>query len=512
MTTLLPTDLPRDTQFAAQRDPLRATRVGRDLFALLSNMDDLVALELPVSDPATAYATVQLAALGFSPVQGGESGEWVRLERHGEPTPERKDFEAGLADVLAHPSLDLTAPDGDLAACRAAWLERGRALDPVEFHRWADRFWLVNMIGAASPVFLSRSQVRGWREVSERVLRRIHQEVQRVAADPDLQWHLLGHRRPVGTAFPLVARFDGSQQPEGPVFFELNVGAIGFSDTDRTAAVYRRVGLDRGEATVYPLTSSLVTALQGHRARLGQDRWLAIPVAPAEEPIYAGGLSSYVRLLRAAGWPALYCPIRQLSYRDGELRTQDGRRIGLVARAYFPGSPGTEAVEQAVADGAVELLNPPSAHGDKGLFEVVEDPALPWTRVLCSRTTLGPQGQSIDLVPYALSEQAGLVLKPTDGYGGRHVLLGQNTAPEVWQRAVEEAVRDYPQGRRSIVQSVSPIPRESFLSKHGDPQVLHWDCNAFLFDGKFGGLAARLSPSAITNISLGGGTVPVYVV
>jgi hypothetical protein len=311
--------------------------------------------------------------------------------------------------------------------------------------------------------------------------------------------------------FPTLARFDGCQQESGPVFFELNVGAVGFLDTDRSGAVYRTLGLEQSQAQISPVFGSLLRLLEGRKARLGT-RWLAMPVAESEEATYSAGTYSFVRLLRSAGWQAVFCPVRALVYKDGVLRTRDGREIGLVARAYFPHSPGTEAVEQAVREGAVELLNPPSAYGNKGLFELLDDPALPWTRVLRPSQTSSPEGQLVDLVSYAVASRRRLVLKPTEGYGGRHVLLGESTHPDVWEQAVAEAARGYSAGRRSIVQVVSPIPRQTFVGKLGEDLSMHWDCNAFLFQGEFGGMAARLSPTAITNISMGGGAVPVYVV
>jgi hypothetical protein len=56
------------------------------------------------------------------------------------------------------------------------------------------------------------------------------------------------------------------------------------------------------------------------------------------------------------------------------------------------------------------------------------------------------------------------------------------------------------------------MPSDKFYDRNGRFGDMFWDLNAFVFQGKFGGLAARLSSSELTNISLGGGAVPIYQV
>jgi len=54
------------------------------------------------------------------------------------------------------------------------------------------------------------------------------------------------------------------------------------------------------------------------------------------------------------------------------------------------------------------------------------------------------------------------------------------------------------------------MPSAQFVDRELNNQEMFWDVNSFLFQGKFGGLAARLSLTAVTNICQGGGAVPVY--
>ena len=64
---------------------------------------------------------------------------------------------------------------------------------------------------------------------------------------------------------------------------------------------------------------------------------------------------------------------------------------------------------------------------------------VPWTRRMAERRTVR-DGREVDLVPHVIADRTGLVLKPAHGYGGRSVLLGDETSPEDWARAVQAAL------------------------------------------------------------------------
>ena len=66
-----------------------------------------------------------------------------------------------------------------------------------------------------------------------------------------------------------------------------------------------------------------------------------------------------------------------------------------------------------------------------------------WTRVLSDRRTALPTGESGDLLEFARREHETLVLKPSRGYGGDGVLIGQTVgAAEEWERALDAALAD----------------------------------------------------------------------
>ena len=521
-------ELPPSTTFETIDEGLRVIDYGADFFSRLAVDRETLVLELPLRANFTERACRLVRALGFSLDSFEPPLERLRLRRYsGKPATDDTlsgrvkfaDYEttqriAGeyrqrLSEVV-HPVAP--AGSGTLEEVRKTWYERASELKPEDVFLWGERYWRFRLLGAVTPIFLTGTQTMKWREASERVLRSIHQAVEKLQSDPQLRTHILGSEAPITTDFPLIARFDGSMQPGGPSFFELNVGAIGFSDTDRMSALYASLGLSKDLPTrVVSIFPHLLKALQGLYQGEGTPT-VAIPVAQAEEPKYAPGLLAYVNLIHAAGWEATFTPLRSLTYSAGVLRDEKGRKVDLIARAYFPGSQGTEHVEEAISDGAVRLVNPPAAHGNKGVFEMLDDPCVPWTRIVTEGESKGPSGDTVRVLDYALANKDSLVLKPSDGFGGRDVLLGNKTEKDAWESALRQAVIEYPQGRRSVVQVCTAMPSDSFYDRNCRFGEMYWDLNAFVFDGKFSGLAARLSASTLTNISLGGGAVPIYEV
>ena len=82
-----------------------------------------------------------------------------------------------------------------------------------------------------------------------------------------------------------------------------------------------------------------------------------------------------------------------------------------------------------------------------GLFTPGQQAAIakhiPWTRVMESRTTRGPDGGEIDLVPWAAQNKDRLVLKPNDDYGGKGIVLGWLVAQGAWDEAVRVFLAGY---------------------------------------------------------------------
>ena len=105
-----------------------------------------------------------------------------------------------------------------------------------------------------------------------------------------------------------------------------------------------------------------------------------------------------------------------------------------------------------------------------------------------------------------------MVLKPNDDYGGAGIVLGWQTEPAVWERAVANALAS-----PHIVQRRVAIPSEPYPSLvDGRPVFADrmLDTAPFVCWGDYAeGCLTRLSTAALLNVTAGGGsTVPTFVV
>jgi hypothetical protein len=152
---------------------------------------------------------------------------------------------------------------------------------------------------------------------------------------------------------------------------------------------------------------------------------------------------------------------------------------------------------------------------NSGLFTAEErsaiDAHIPWTRRVEERRTQH-QGQPIDLIPYVLAHRERFVLKPDDEYGGKGIILGWETAPPEWERAIMGAIAE-----PSVIQDRVSIPSEPYPSlEEGHVQFIDrmLDTNPYVYYGTYvDGCMTRLSTAALLNVSAGGGsTVATFVV
>ncbi len=109
-----------------------------------------------------------------------------------------------------------------------------------------------------------------------------------------------------------------------------------------------------------------------------------------------------------------------------------------------------------------------------GLFDAADQAAIaahvPWTRVVEERSTVH-NGAKVDLLPFIEANQARLVLKPNDDYGGAGIVLGWTVNAEEWRQGIARAVNE-----PYIVQQRVPIPSEPYPSLvDGSVQILRPD-------------------------------------
>jgi len=178
-------------------------------------------------------------------------------------------------------------------------------------------------------------------------------------------------------------------------------------------------------------------------------------------------------------------------------------------------------IKEAIRQGIV--VNPRGMEplGAKGLFEVIteryrdqlsEDTLkhTPWTRQFYSRSTTGPEGESIeDLIAWTEEHWDALVLKPAHGYSGHGISVGykeENPKKHI-QTALDAG--DY------IVQQLIPLglwsEQSTWLLPEEQRLVLkEWqtDFRCFITDQGLQGFLARFG-GVPTNVGSGGGVQPV---
>jgi uncharacterized circularly permuted ATP-grasp superfamily protein len=333
----------------------------------------------------------------------------------------------------------------------------------------------------------------------------------------------------------VLSRLDAFLTPSGPRFLEINSDApAGFGYGDRMAEVFQELPVFRafaaGRRVSYaPSAGALVAAVRTAAAAAGPLRRVAI-VDWADVKTRADQEILGERF-RAEGLDCLLADPRDAALRDGKLHF-GGPPVDAVYRRAVLGElvareDEVRAFLEAYRRGAAAFVNTFRCHlsEDKAFFAILTDEAfaplftaeeralvarvVPWTRRMAERrTTRG--GREIDLVPHVVAQKDALVLKPAHGYGGRAVLVGDETPAAEWERAVALSLRE-----PWVVQERVPVPEEPFPVFDDAGRLgfesLKVNANPFYVAGADVGAVTRASRSAVINVSAGGGSVPTFV-
>jgi hypothetical protein len=233
------------------------------------------------------------------------------------------------------------------------------------------------------------------------------------------------------------------------------------------------------------------------------------------------------------GYPAIIADPNELEYRGGWLRA-GSFQINLVYKRVITGellSRGglNHPLVRAVRDRAVCAVNSFRVQTlyKKALFALLDDPAyeylfspdeiaalrrhVPWTRVLREGFTTYRK-QRVDLIDFVSSRRDNLVLKPNGDYGGRGVTLGRQCSDDDWRQVVKDALDG-----SFVVQERVEILQQSFPTL-ADGRIVfenrHVDFDPYTWSGdEVEGAGVRLSPSALLNVTAGGGSAtPVLII
>jgi hypothetical protein len=426
------------------------------------------------------------------------------------------------------------------AAHQAQWLQEAFRRRGVTFDGQPMRSFL-------RPHFVRREVWDGLREDGRRILELAARTARHAfGGDVDQLCAYLGTpareaawvRLDPGPPDVLLSRLDAFLTPDGPRFIEVNSDApAGFGYGDRMAEVFAELPLfqafRRGRQVDYlPSGRPLVEAVLGlWRERGGTGSpvvgildWAEVKTRPDQE-ILSGAF-------QAAGVTCLLGDPRDADITDGRLRV-GGQPIDVVYRRavlseLVAREDDVRVFLEAYRQGLALFVNSFRCHlsEDKGFFGLLTDEAftdvllndeeaafvervVPWTRRVSERRTWRG-GREIDLIPHVIEEQAGLVLKPAHGYGGRSVLVGDQVTAAEWESGLQGALWE-----PWVVQERVPIPEEAFPVWGADGltfESLKVNANPFYVAGADVGAVTRASRNAVINVSAGGGSVPTFVV
>jgi len=333
----------------------------------------------------------------------------------------------------------------------------------------------------------------------------------------------------------VLSRLDAFLGPAGPRFIEVNSDApAGFGYGDRMAEVFTALPVFRAFARTQPVSyrasiPALVAAVL--RAAPADTSTPTVAIADWAEVKTRADQQILQEAFEARGVRCLLADPRSMELRGGRL-VAGGRPVDVVYRRAVL----SELVERedavrdffrAYASGAAVFVNSLRCRlsEDKAFLALLTDEAfaplltedesafvaraVPWTRKLEDRRTLR-DGREVDLLRFVRDHQAALVLKPAHGYGGRDVLVGDETPAADWDAAVREGT-----GRPWVVQERVAIPEEAFPICEGGAlrfEALKVNANPFYVAEGEAGAVARASRQSVINVSAGGGSVPMFVV
>ena len=400
------------------------------------------------------------------------------------------------------------------------------------------------------PFFLTPDDERRVRAVAETIAALGERVGQQAVRDPGLleQFALTPAEERlvrIDPGYPTVStssRLDAFLLPDSLWFAEYNAESpAGMGYTDTLREVFEELEVMRRFEARYvvrasPLTPALLAALTKSYREFGG---AASPPTVAivdwrEVPTW-----SEFEILRdrfdRLGTPTIVCDPRDLVF-DGRTLTAAGRRIDLVYRRVLTSDiierpAECDALVRAYEARAACLANNLRCKicQKKTFFAVLTDARnkrlfsedereivrrhVPWTRTLADVRT-EQADKEIVLLEHVRRRRNELVIKPSDEYGGKGVVLGWETSEAAWDRAIDEALADRP--GRWIVQARIPVRHDRFprfepgaSATFGEMLV---DFAPYLFGGKLVGYLTRLSASGLANVTSGGGQVPAFVV
>jgi hypothetical protein len=368
----------------------------------------------------------------------------------------------------------------------------------------------------------------------------------RIVRDPGLLDLLAltdGERRlfehdPDYKSFGVHTRLDAVLSGDDLQMVELNAeGAFGGTYADTLTELFegfqpmRELSGARRVTALYQGTA-LTSAILDTWRELGNTSVPYVAVVDWRDVATRPELELVCQQLERDGVPARFVDPRELVLVDGKL-TAGVQAIDLVYRRALTSEilarkDDVQALLEAYEKRLVCVVNSFRAKllDKKILFALLHDPRIqegftpeealavrrhvPWTRRVAEGLDTGPDGEPIDLLPWASDHRARLVLKPNDEVGARGVVIGGNVDQSAWDRALEAGLHAPFVLQRRVTAPSAMFPEvgaasELFYARRYVELDLH------LCRGEVRGLSTRLSATTLCNVHAGAGTVPTFI-
>jgi hypothetical protein len=332
----------------------------------------------------------------------------------------------------------------------------------------------------------------------------------------------------------VIARFDSFLEGESLKFIELNTDSpagMAYSDLLEDAlfhsAMLREFVEGHHLRHEWRAKKLLETLLQVYDEFGGHEKphiaivdWRTVKTRPEFEILES--------VFETEGYETQICDPRDLRYKGGKLYDGDFR-VDLVYRRVIT----NELVEKldevgdlikAYRDRAVCMVNPLRSKlaGAKAVLSVLTNPGfnrffteaenrakeshLPWTRTMKDAEQFYG-GRKIYLINFLKDEKESIVLKPSEGYGGKDVFIGSETREDDWNRVIDRALKgDW------VMQDFVPIPiltMPCMVHTRLDFTYKKVNASSFVLGKRYVSGFSRLSDESVITVARNGGLVPM---
>lgn len=282
--------------------------------------------------------------------------------------------------------------------------------------------------------------------------------------------------------------------------------------------------LDFDHRYFYPVFGFIDLLVKAHKRHSGRSKGLIAVVAEAESLEDVGENRTLVELIKKiSGIDAVLMAPHELELKNNRVYYRK-RRVSVafvdfntdVFVKLYNKDFGLKGLLQLIGEDRV--INPRGLEtiNGKEWFEILTDwdyrtrfpfevvARTPWTRKFYPRSTIGPRGEKIsDLVEWTRQNWGWIVLKPTRGYSGQGVIIGNGTGnrTSVDEKTEQALKKEY------IVQEKIPLAlwSEELPELNVDGSLVHQtDLRCFFSEHGLMGFLGRYG-SVPTNVGSGGG-------